>query len=68
LRKPVFKYEGGRCEVCTTIKKGGCGTENAHRRCLKNPRGLQTVSEKHRVEITRLAWEKTALLQTASEM
>eukprot|EP00243_Klebsormidium_subtile_P004043 TRINITY_DN17817_c0_g1_i1.p1 TRINITY_DN17817_c0_g1~~TRINITY_DN17817_c0_g1_i1.p1 ORF type:complete len:547 (+),score=149.69 TRINITY_DN17817_c0_g1_i1:162-1802(+) len=41
-KKPLFKYEGGRCEVCTTIKKGGCGTESAHRRCLKNPRGPQS--------------------------
>ena len=32
---PRTRLEGRRCAVCAVIKKAGCGTENAHFRCLK---------------------------------
>lgn len=35
---PRTRVEGRRCEVCAVIKKAGCGTDNAHFRCLKRKR------------------------------
>ena len=33
--KPRAPGQSVRCEVCARAKKGGCGTEKAHSKCLK---------------------------------
>ncbi|CAI5966578.1 unnamed protein product [Closterium sp. NIES-64] len=45
---PRSRVEGRRCEVCAVIKKAGCGTENAHFRCLKRklPEGAQELERR----------------------
>eukprot|EP00475_Leptophrys_vorax_P028747 TRINITY_DN41802_c0_g1_i2.p1 TRINITY_DN41802_c0_g1~~TRINITY_DN41802_c0_g1_i2.p1 ORF type:complete len:390 (-),score=30.75 TRINITY_DN41802_c0_g1_i2:241-1410(-) len=47
---PRSRLEGRRCEVCAVIKKAGCGTENAHFRCLKRkrPEGAQELERRVR--------------------